>query len=1122
MPLITETYYLSLTQDNRGILRLRCSQDDTLRTVNLKLYNNGSIFVIPSGVSASISGVKQNGAVFSKPCTISQDRESVVLQLSSDITNIDGIIVAEIVLNDGEGERLGTSNFIIQVEKNPIRAGVVQDTETPIEYINDFIEKIQMLTARLNNLITPNGDPSLAEVVDARISSLDSNAYPNIKARIDADITALSTGKANKIDVQSELNNHAGSIEANANAIAGNTASLNEMALESMSYCQELEVDSEGLVYLINNGERIAGPYGPFAGSGGGSGGGGGNNATLTVSNTTGWMSTTIAAGAACIVSLTWSSTEDDVPTGSGSIRVTVNNAVKASTNVQQGAVSIDLSPYLDVGSNVVKLSVYDIYGNLRTVMFQVQCVQVSISSTFDSSTPYSGDIIFQYTPVGAVEKTIYFVLDGQQIGSNVTSISGRQLSYTIPQQSHGAHTFECYFSCIIDGQLVESNHLNYEFISVVQGNVTPIIVSEFDAVSVPQYTTLNVDYIVYDPANMPADVTITLNGVQTAALSVDRTRQMFTYRADTVGMLTFRIVCGNAYKDFSLSVTASDINVEAETDQLKLFLSSKGRSNNETHPEVWTYGTGAGVVEASLTGFNFASDGWQNDEDGITVLRVSGDARVVIPYQIFATDFRGTGKTIEIEFATHDVMNYDSTILSCMSSGRGISMSAQLARLVSEQSEISMQYKEGEHVRLAFVVEKRSQNRLIYMYVNGIMSGAVQYPVNDDFSQVSPVGISIGSNDCTMDIYCIRVYDNNLTRLQILNNWIADTQDVTQMLARYARNNVYDEYGNIVIAQLPAGLPYMIIECLELPQYKGDKKTVNVTYVDPVTNTRSFKATGAQADVQGTSSQYYPRKNYKIKFKNGFTLSDNTHAARYSMRPEAIPTATFCMKADVASSEGCNNVELARLYNDTCPYKTPGQAENPAIRQGIDGFPIVIFWNNGTDTVFLGKYNFNNDKGTAEVFGFVDGDESWEIRNNTSDRVIWKSDDYESTIVDDDGNTVPAWLNDFEARYPDTDPVYTDSTQLKEFATWIKSTDTTAATNVALSGSVAYDGIEYTADTAAYRLAKFKAEIGNYVEMQSAVFYYLFTELFLMVDSRAKNAFPSFMGTAIEQQGGS
>ena len=55
-----------------------------------------------------------------------------------------------------------------------------------------------------------------------------------------------------------------------------------------------------------------------------------------------------------------------------------------------------------------------------------------------------------------------------------------------------------------------------------------------------------------------------------------------------------------------------------------------------------------------------------------------------------------------------------------------------------------------------------------------------------------------------------------------------------------------------------------------------------------------------------------------------------------------------------------------------------------------------------------------------------------------------------------------------------------------------------------------------YTTDSAAYRKARFRAELGNYVELDSALFYYLFTELFLMVDSRAKNMFPSFIGTDI------
>ena len=213
-------------------------------------------------------------------------------------------------------------------------------------------------------------------------------------------------------------------------------------------------------------------------------------------------------------------------------------------------------------------------------------------------------------------------------------------------------------------------------------------------------------------------------------------------------------------------------------------------------------------------------------------------------------------------------------------------------------------------------------------------------------------------------------------------------------------------------------------------------------------------------------------------------------------------------MKADFASSEGANNVELVRLYNEACPYKTPAQIANSKVRQGIDGFPILIFWNNtnaGT-TTFIGKYNWNNDKSTEEVFGFASPDESWEILNNASDRVMFKSGDFSG-----DG-----WKSDFEARFPDTKPAYEDTTQLAEFATWAASTDTTAATNDPLPQSVTYDSVTYTNDTATYRLAKFKAEAGNYMEMQSALFYYLFTELFLMVDSRAKNAFPSFIGSEV------
>lgn len=141
--------------------------------------------------------------------------------------------------------------------------------------------------------------------------------------------------------------------------------------------------------------------------------------------------------------------------------------------------------------------------------------------------------------------------------------------------------------------------------------------------------------------------------------------------------------------------------------------------------------------------------------------------------------------------------------------------------------------------------------------------------------------------------------------------------------------------------------------------------------------------------------------------------------------------------------------------------------------------------------------------------------DESWEFQNNTSDRMLYKSNDFESTYTDPETQeTFPAWKNDFEARFPED--TYEDITQLKTFVTWVMSTDTTAATGDTLDAPVTYAGVEYTQDTAAYRLAKFKAEAGDYMELDSALFYYLFTELFLMVDSRAKNSFPSFMGSEV------
>lgn len=891
--------------------------------------------------------------------------------------------------------------------------------------------------------------------------------------------------------------------QATGSAIEDLNLHISEVESEISDYIDAKSVNGllyeNNILYLTSNNEIVG--DGVEIKGGGGGGGGDESASVIEVTNTTGWLSKTISYGQNVELTFTWSSIEDEQPTGNGTLQITVNNIVKRTLNVAQGNLSVNVSEYLSSGNNSVRIRISDIYGKSRSIIFSIKAVELTVSSNFDASGAFSTDtnIDYTYTPYGAVEKTVYFKVDGTTVGTSVVTASGRQQTYTLPSLTHGSHSLLVYFEAEVDGETVTSNELYYDLIVVNDSSNKPIISSTFRRTTASQYETIVIPYKVYTPNSLTSEVVLTANGEQISALTVDRTEQTWSYRHDEVGSLTLKITSGSTSKTFNLTITESEIDVEPETDALKLYLTSYGRSNAEEHPEEWKDTTNN--ISATLSNFNFVSDGWQTDEDGITVLRVSGDARVTIPYKPFASDFRSTGKTFEIEFASRSILDYDATLISCMSGGRGFQLTAQKALLKSEQSEISTQYKEDEHVRISFVAEKRTEHRLLYIYINGIMSGVIQYPDDDDFSQVTPVNISIGTNSCTTDIYCIRVYDNNLTRYQILNNWIADTQDITTLLARYEHNDVYNEYGDIVIDKLPNDLPYMVIECPELPQSKGDKKTVNGYFVDPSTPSRSFTFTGAQADVQGTSSQFYARKNYKIKFKNGFVMtSTGEESPTFAMNSDAVPTSTFTFKADVASSEGANNVELVRLYDNACPYKTPPQETNSKIRQGIDGFPIVIFWNDGNNVSFVGKYNFNNDKSSEEVFGFQDGDESWETLNNSGVYALWQSADYS-------GN---GWLSDYEARYPEDN---TNPTNLQKLATWIVSTDQSKATGATLSPSYTdVDGNVHTKDNAAYRVAKFRTEAKDHFEIDSLLFYYLFTELFLMVDSRAKNAFPSFL----------
>lgn len=834
-----------------------------------------------------------------------------------------------------------------------------------------------------------------------------------------------------------------------------------------------------------------------------GGGAAGGYNFSITLKNLLESRAITVAEGGDVELKFSYTSVdENEADDGNGVGSLIVNNVKMATLTVAQGENTIDIKKYLNPGENTVKLKVENSENSAKTLIYTVSVVALSVATSFDTMGIYSGDVLFTYTPTGSGEKTIHFLMDGTEIGTQKVSSSSRSKDYIIPAQNHGGHTLQVYATMGVGEITVRSNTLTLGMMWL-DGSMVPAIMSPFVITQTMQGEALMIPYMVCDPASETANVQLSIIDNEgatysTRTINVDRTAQNWSVSDYPLGNVKFRIACGDVYTDLSVTVLESTFQLEPIRDGLELEFSAAGRSNGEENPATWSYGDN---INATFSGFGWVADGWHDDDDGATCLRFLPGDKMEIPFEPFNRDIRTSGLTIEVDMATRDVRDYDSVVLSSVSNGRGFKIASQYAMMKSEQSEVQMQFKEDSRVRVAMVVENRNLHRLIYIYINGVMCGVTQYAESDDFAQSPAVGLTIGAESCGIDLYGIRIYNKGLTRAEELDNYIYDKPTLLERRESYERNDVLDDSDEIVISKLPPDLAYMIISCAELPQFKGDKKQgVEITYVNPADTARNFTASGVQLDVQGTSSAGYKKKNFKFVLKNGLTYTTSGEMAElYQLYANAIPVDTFCLKADVASSENANNVMLVDYYNELCPYKTPPQQTDSRVRQGIYGSPCVVFWHNPNtnETRFWSKYNFNNDKSTAETFGLTAGCESWEFRNNTSQRCIFKSADFSGTD----------WQNDFEARYPDGS---TDISKLKAVFEWVVSTDRDAATGNALSSPVTYGDTEYTNDTADYRLAKFKAEFDQHFIKDAMLFYYLFTEIFLMVDSRAKNLFLS------------
>lgn len=171
-----------------------------------------------------------------------------------------------------------------------------------------------------------------------------------------------------------------------------------------------------------------------------------------------------------------------------------------------------------------------------------------------------------------------------------------------------------------------------------------------------------------------------------------------------------------------------------------------------------------------------------------------------------------------------------------------------------------------------------------------------------------------------------------------------------------------------------------------------------------------------------------------------------------YSFAERAQPVNVWCLKADYAESSGTHNTGIARLWNQVIydaqlngEYILRTEAQKAAIAAGypydvrtaVYGFPCHVLYRLTADSelIYIGKYNYNNDKSTESVYGFRDIPgfnnskmQCWEILNNGNHLALFQDMD----------NFDSEWDQAYESRYPDKSENVAD---LKTFSEWVVST---------------------------------------------------------------------------------
>ena len=869
------------------------------------------------------------------------------------------------------------------------------------------------------------------------------------------------------------------------------------------------------------------------------------------------------------------------------------NGLVVNTQEVYDGdIVKFNFGKYFTEGKNTIYVNVNNNYGEIQnTLTYEITAIYLSVElPNFDPIEIKRGESWDLDVKIVGSAANVFIYVDGNG-GLAGSQTAGSTIAYPITRGiSTGAHKLKVY-AVAADDATVQTDPIESEYIYAYEGSTNTVIATSLkDNASMTMYNVLSVEYWVYKPeftGELPVTVSIIneleeplMSSTQVVAFTDGitgvRKWDASLFEDVLIGDRKVRIEVDSVVRDIPIQINAADVKL-SDIGGYDLLLSSAGRSNSDENVRDWSFGQYKVTFPEDLE-FSDTASGWNYDADDNVALHLRRGREISINYYPFmdnpafgnGEDVPGTkkGMTFSIELATRNCVKRDASVVRCIDNGVGFEFLANSMTFASNSESLAVDYKEDTRVRIDLVIEgqpitytyddngvtKTSDEARMIVYVDGVYQQMLLLSSVSNFAQGISQPITIGSEYCDVDVYCIRAYRTALDMKGITDNYAYDTPKVDDKIAIAKRCDVFDSSLNVSYPKLVTArpnLPIMLIGMETLPNSKTKIPVATTNYNNPLNpddydaGNPSWSSANDEMGNQGTSSMNYPMpyRNFDWKtLSKSFLVGGQTYK-KIPLYAGMPPIGKLTFKKDYASSEMANNIICTELYNqmavglkDTfpnCLNDAQATLDYNKYRLGLKGIPFFIFkyWNN--EYTPMGMFNFIPNKNEEGYLGFVDPftweksrAQSWEIRDNNIfwdfylDESAWDAEAgklikncafsyYEAIYPKDSANESGGESLDFgdASTEAQVEVSKNETKDILRLHNWLVSTNQSLATGALLETPyVDASGNTYNYDTAAYRLAKFVTEHNYYLVLDQWILYYIWREQLWMFDSGSKN----------------